>query len=184
MKNVLIKNFFVLILIFLFGCESFQPSVQVLPSHIKKLSVQQFVNKTNIFGLEEKLKLNTINEFLLDGRFEIEPETKDSDGYITGEILYYILQPISYGPNYEPQQYKLRLIINFYFVDKANNVTLWSEPNIEEVLYFLSATFPGGLTEEEAKNTILINMAKKIYIRTIEGFGSVTGTSHKKVPQK
>jgi len=40
------------------------------------------------------------------------------------------------------------------------------------------------LTEEEAKNTILSNMSKKIYIRTIEGFGSVTGTSYKKVPQK
>ncbi|MFQ3675146.1 MAG: LPS assembly lipoprotein LptE [Endomicrobiia bacterium] len=178
------KKSFYLLFFLLLGCESFQPSVQVLPSHIKKIAIQQFVNKTNIYGLEERLKLNTINEFLLDGRFEVVSEMSQSDGYITGEILYYILQPTAYGTNYEVQQYKLRLIVNFYFVDVIKNVTLWEEPNIEEVLYFSAATLPGGLTEEEAKNTILSNMAKKIYIRTIEGFGSVTGTSYKKVPQK
>lgn len=124
-----------------------------------------------------------MNEFLLDGRFDVESDINKSDGYVTGEILYYILQPISYGSNYEPQQYKLRLIINFYFVDRVKNVTLWEEPNIEEVLYFPAATLPGGMTEEEAKNNILNNLAKKIYIRTIEGFGSITGTSYKKVPQ-
>jgi len=159
MKKYFYLLFFLLLV--LFGCESFQPSVQTLPPHIKKIAVQQFVNKTNIYGLEEKLNLNTINEFLLDGRFEVVTETSQSDGYITGEILYYILQPIAYGANYEVQQYKLRLIINFYFVDMVKNVTLWEEPNIEEVLYFSAATLPGGLTEEEAKNTILSNMAKK-----------------------
>jgi hypothetical protein len=178
------KKYFYFTLFLLLGCESFQPSVQVLPSHIKKIAIGQFVNKTNIYGLEEKLKLDTINEFILDGRFEIVSDPNNSDGYVTGEILYYILQPTAYGPNYEVQQYKLRLILNFYFVDRIKNVTLWEEPNIEEVLYFPAATLPGGLTEEEAKNTILSNMAKKIYIRTIEGFGSVTGTSYKKVPQK
>jgi hypothetical protein len=96
--------------------------------------------------------------------------------------MYYILQPISYGENFEPQQYKLRLIVNIYFVDRVNNLTLWKEPNLEEVLFFAAPTLPGGLTEEEAKRTIVSNLARKIYIRTIEGFGSVTGRSYKKVP--
>ncbi len=171
-------------IIILYSCQSYQPSVKILPAHIKNISIQPFENQTNILGLEEKLKFETINEFLKDGRFNIVSEIDNSDGYVTGKILYYILQPTSYGANYEPQQYKLRVILNLSFVDRVKNITLWEEPNIEEVLFYSAPTLPGGLTEEEAKNIILTNIAKKIYIRTIEGFGSVTGTSPKKVPQK
>lgn len=175
------KNFLLLLLIFL-GCQTYQPSVQVLPPHIKVLSVKPFENKTNIYGLEDMLRLEINNELLKDGRFTISNNIENSDGYIYGEIMYYILQPISYGENFEPQQYKLRLIANIYFVDRVNNLTLWQEPNLEEVLFFSASTLPGGLTEEEAKKTVISNLARKIYIRTIEGFGSVSGRSYKKVP--
>jgi hypothetical protein len=165
------------------GCQTtYQPSVQVLPPHIKKIAIKPFENKTNVFGLEELLRLEVNNELLKDGRFTITNNINEADGYISGEIMYYILQPVSYGENFEPVQYKLRLIINLHFVDKVNNVTLWKEPNLEETLFFAAATLPGGLTEEEAKKTVIYNMAKKVYLRTIEGFGSVSGRSYKKVP--
>ncbi len=176
------KLIFLLITLFFLGCQTYQPSIQVLPPHIKTLAVKPFDNKTNIYGLEDLLRLEVNKELLKDGRFTITNNIENSDGYIGGEIMYYILQPISYGENFEPQQYKLRLIVNIYFVDKVNNLTLWKEPNLEEVLFFAAPTLPGGLTEEEAKRTIVSNLARKIYIRTIEGFGSVTGRSYKKVP--
>ncbi len=177
------KKWLMIILLAFIGCQSLhQPSVQVLPSHIKKIAVKPFENRTNVFGLEELLRLEINNELLKDGRFTITNDINSADGYISGEILYYILQPIVYGENFEPIQYKLRLIINLYFVDKVNNLTLWEEPNLEETLFFSAATLPGGLTEEEAKKTVVYNMAKKVYLRTIEGFGSVSGRSYKKVP--
>ncbi len=176
------KNFLLIFLLFFLGCQTYYSSVQVLPPHIKVLSVKPFENKTNIYGLEEMLRLEINNELLKDGRFSISGDIESSDGYIYGEILYYILQPISYGENFEPQQYKLRLIANIYFVDRKDNITLWQEPNLEEVLFFSAPTLPGGLTEEEAKKNIVSNLARKIYIRTIEGFGSVSGRSYKKVP--
>ncbi len=170
------------LILFLFSCQSYQPSVQVLPPHIKAIAVKTFENKTNVFGLEELLRFELNNELLKDGRFDIFNNIEQSDGYINGEIVYYILQPIAYGENFEPQQYKLRLIVNLQFIDRVNNVILWEEPNIEEVLFYSASTLPSGLTEEEAKKTIISNMAKKIYLRTIEGFGTVTGRSSKKVP--
>ncbi|MCX7956405.1 MAG: LPS assembly lipoprotein LptE [Endomicrobia bacterium] len=169
-------------LVLIVGCQTYQPSVQVLPPHIKTISIAPFENKTNIFGLEDTLRLEVNNEFLKDGRFNITNDISIADGYISGEILYYILQPITYGENFEPQQYKLRAIINIHFVDKINNLTLWEENNLEEILFFSASTLPGGLTEEEAKKMIIYNLAKKIYMRTVEGFGSVTGRSYKKVP--
>ena len=165
------------------GCEILQPSVQVLPPHIRKLAVGLFANRTAVAGLEDRLRLETFNEFVRDGRFAVVSSPDDADGYVTGEILYYILQPTQYGPANDPQQFKLRLIMNLYFVDRVNNVTLWQERNLEEVLFFTAATLPGGRSEEDARNAALSNLARKIYVRTIDGFGSVTGTSEKKVPQ-
>ena len=176
------KLILLLFIVTFIGCQSYQPSVQVLPPHIKTLAVKTFENKTNIFGLEDMLRLEVNNELLKDGRFTVSNDISNCDGYVSGEILYYILQPIAYGQNFEPQQYKLRFIVNIYFVDKVNNVTLWEEPNLEEVLFFSAPTLPGGMTEEEAKKTVVENMAKKIYLRTIEGFGAVTGRSQKKIP--
>jgi hypothetical protein len=176
------RKIFLFFIFTLIGCQTYQPSVQVLPPHIKKIAVKPFENKTNVFGLEELLRLEVNNELLKDGRFTITNNINEADGYISGEIMYYILQPIAYGENFEPTQYKLRFIINLHFVDQVNNVTLWEEPNLEETLFFSPPTLPGGLTEEEAKKTVVYNMAKKIYLRTIEGFGSVTGRSYKKVP--
>lgn len=173
---------FLFLILFLFSCQSYQSSVHVLPPHVKTIAVKTFDNKTNIFGLEELLRFELNNELLRDGRFSITNEIQQSDGYIDGEIVYYILQPIAYGENFEPQQYKLRLIVNLKFIDRINNVILWEEPNIEEVLFYSVPTLPGGITEEEAKRTIVASMAKKIYLRTIEGFGTVTGKSYKKVP--
>lgn len=178
------KNLFLLIIILtFFSCQTYQPSIQVLPPHIKKIAVSSFQNKTNVFRLEEILRIEVNNELLKDGRFNIVDDINSCDGYVSGEILYYILQPIAYGENFEPQQYKLRLIMNLYFVDRVNNVILWEEPNLEETLFFAAPTLPGGLTEEEAKKTVVSNMAKKIYLRTVEGFGTVTGRSYKKVPK-
>lgn len=172
-------------LIFLtLGCQTYQPSPQVLPPHIKTIAVKTFDNKTNIFGLEDMLRLEVNNQLLKDGRFNVTNDIDTSDGYISGEILYYILQPISYNESFVPQQYKLRFIINIYFVDRINNVILWEEKNFEETLFFSAPTLPGGLTEEEAKKEVVYNMARKVYLRTIEGFGSVTGRSYKKIPGK
>lgn len=176
------KIIFLLLITIFTACQTYQPSVHVLPPHIKTIAVKPFENKTNIFGLEDLLRFEVNNELLKDGRFNITNDINLCDGYITGEILYYILQPIAYGENFEPQQYKLRLIMNISFVDKVNNVILWEEKNLEEVLFYSAPTLPDGLTEEEAKKTVVQNMAKKIYLRTVEGFGAVTGRSYKKVP--
>ncbi|MCS7151217.1 MAG: LPS assembly lipoprotein LptE [Endomicrobia bacterium] len=176
------KQIILLLLILFFGCQSYQPSVQILPPHIKTIAVKTFDNKTSIFGLEDMLRLELNNQLLKDGRFSITNDVNTADGYVSGEILYYILQPISYGENFEPKQYKLRFIVNIHFVDRVNNVTLWEEKNFEEILFFAAPTLPGGLTEEEAKKDVVYNMARKIYLRTVEGFGSVTGRSYKKIP--
>jgi len=152
-----------------------------MPPYIKKLSIRQFVNNTTAYGLEDKLTVDVVDEFIRDGRFTItNPE--NSEGELAGEITYYILQPLTYGPNLEPQQYKLRVLLNIYFIDKINNFTLWQETNLEGIHIFTTSTLSGGITEDEAREYVWRDLSQKIIMRTIQGFGTVSGISEKKLP--
>lgn len=168
----------------LIGCSApYAPAPQILPSHIKKIFIRPFINSTTQYGLEEKLTLKVIDEFIRDGRFSIVNSEAEADGILVGEIRRYILQPLTYDANMVTEQYKLWVLFNIYFVDRINNVTLWSEPNMEGIQIFYASTRPGGRTEEEVRETIWDNLSRDIVKRTIKGFGSVRGASQKKVPK-
>jgi len=182
LKNRLVLLF--LAVLFLFSCAGpYSPAPQIMPANIKKISVRPFTNNTSQYGLEEKLTLSVSNEFISDGRLAVVRDENGADGILVGEINKYILQPLTYDSNLVTTQYKLWVLLNVYFIDKNNNVTLWSEPNMEGLGVFFDASQPGGKTEEEAREEIWENLSKDIVKRTIDGFGSVSGVSDKKVPK-
>lgn len=182
MKNFLLFTLYSSLVTLFIGCQIYTPQPQLIPQHVRKIAIRPFVNETSQYGLEEKLTLKVTDEFVRDGRYTVVKEP-DADGIIVGKITHYILQPLTYGENFQPLQYKLRILLNLYFIDRVNNVTLWEEPNLEGVHIYSASTLPGGITEEEAREIIWDDLSQKILTRTVEGFGSVSGVSEKKVPQ-
>lgn len=180
-KNLLVFS----LLLFLGSCSSqdivYKPRAQQLPPHIKSLSVRTFVNKTPQFGLEEKLSLAVTNEFLKNGEYSVTNE-KEADAIISGEIEHYILTPIEYDVNMVTTVYKLDIIISVSLLDKTNNSYLWTEPALQAVKIFSAANRPGGISEERARELLWELLAKDIVKRTVEGFGSVSSVSEKKLP--
>lgn len=171
-----------LLSIIFIGCGIYQPLPQRVPYYIKKIALIPFHNETPFFGLEDKLTLKLSEELIRDGRFMLV-RYEDAEGYLAGKIKKYILSPLTYDANLVPTSYKLWIICDIYFVDKLNNITLWQEPNFEGVQIFQSATQPGGMTEEEARELIWETLSKNIIRRTVEGFGEGTGASEKKIPR-
>ncbi|MBI4051159.1 MAG: hypothetical protein HY400_01500 [Elusimicrobia bacterium] len=173
-----------LLSLFLLSCGgpdvTYRPAPQILPMHIKKLAVRPFLNKTQQFGLEEKLTLRVTDEFLRDGQFPVVPEGQ-ADGAVVGEITRYILTPVQYDANLVPTVYKLDVIINLQFIDRTRNVILWTEPNLRGIQNYAAPTLPGGMTEEQAREAIWNILARDIVKRTVKGFGEATGISEKKV---
>ncbi|MCB4790511.1 MAG: LPS assembly lipoprotein LptE [Elusimicrobia bacterium] len=170
--------------VFIIGCAApYTPAPQILPSYVRKIAIRPFVNNTTQYGLEEKLTLQVINEFVRDGRLAVTNNESEADGIIVGEINKYILQPLTYDANLVTNQYKLWILLNVHFIDTKNNVTLWNEPNLEGIQIFYDSTQPGGQTEEEVRQTLWDNFAVDIVKRTYEGFGSVRSASEKKVPK-
>jgi len=99
------------------------------------------------------------------------------------EISHYILTPIQYDVNLVPTVYKLNVLVSVRFLDKGANRYLWEEPALQAVKMYSASTLPGGMTEEQARESLWEILAKNIVMRTVKGFGAASSASQKKIPQ-
>jgi hypothetical protein len=158
----------------------YRPAPQILPSNIQKLAIHPIANKTEQFGLEDKLALAVRDQFLTDARYPLVPE-EEADGIVTITITRYILTPLSFDATLAPLTYKMTIIVDVQMVDRSKNQALWDERNLEGDLTFQNQNQSGGITEEQARENIWAIIAPKIVTRTIDGFGAVTGSSQRRI---
>jgi hypothetical protein len=191
MKKIIAYLFMITLFIILSSCTSpYEPAVQLLPEHIKKVYVRPFGNNTNQFGIESKFTNEVIEEIINSGRLSLVNKEKDADGILTATIKKYILQPLTYDMNNVAEQYKMWIIVSVSLVDNDNNVTLWTEPNMEGIQIYCDInrrpngedSIGEGMSEEEARQIVWTKMSRNIVRRVIKGFGFVTSMSEKKVP--
>ncbi|MBI4060817.1 MAG: hypothetical protein HY403_05245 [Elusimicrobia bacterium] len=159
---------------------AYKPTAQILPAHVKRLALRPITNKTQQFGLEDKLSLRVRDEFLRDGRYPPVPEP-EAQGIVWITISRYILTPVQYDSTQAATAFKLRILVDLQFIDKSTNQILWEEKNLEGALSFPALTLRGGLTEEQAREQIWEVLSHSIVKRVVDGFGSVTGTSERRI---
>ena len=159
---------------------AYKPAGLILPQHVQRLALRTVVNKTQQFGLEDKLSLRVRDEFLRDGRYPLVPEP-EAQGIVWMTVSRYILTAVQYDATQAATAYKLRILVDVQFIDKSNNQILWEEKNLEGTLSFPALTLRGGMSEEQAREQIWDVLARSIVKRVVYGFGSVTGTSERRI---
>ena len=159
---------------------AYKPTAQILPQHVQRLALRTAVNKTQQFGLEDKLSLRVRDEFLRDGRYPLVPEP-EAQGIVWMTVSRYILTAVQYDATQTATAYKLRILVDLQFIDKSTNQILWEEKNLEGTLSFPAQTLRGGMSEEQAREQIWDVLARSIVKRVVDGFGSVTGTSERRI---
>ncbi len=163
--------------ILIIGCANdkvdYKPYPQLIPQNVSKIGVRPFVNKTQIFGIEDLLTLQLTDEFLEDGTFAYVPENQ-ANGIIVGQIVRYMLIPIQHDSNLVPTAYKIEMWLNIKLLDRTTDIFVWEEPALNAYHIYTAATLPGGITEEQAQVILFEKLSKDIVIRTIDGFGTIT----------
>ncbi len=179
------KHLPLLLVAVLLGCSAseqglrYNPAPQILPQNIKRIALHPVVNKTNQFGMEDKLLLDVRDSFLSDGRYPLVPENQ-ADGVVWITITRYLNIPVQFDATLTPTTYKLRIVIDVSFVDQTKaGQALWVEKNIEGIQTYTAPTLAGGMTEEQARELIWTSLAHSIVTRVIDGFGTVMGTSRR-----
>ena len=158
----------------------YRPAPQLLPSNIQKLAIRPIINKTQQFGLEDKLALAVRNQFLSDARYPLVPEA-EADGIVSISITRYILTPLAVDATLAPTSYKMTIIADVQLVDRSKNQALWDERNLRGDFTYLNQNLPNGITEEQARENIWNILAPMIVTRVIDGFGAVTGSSERRI---
>jgi hypothetical protein len=129
------------------------------------------------------LWLATTDEFIRDGRIAYVSSEDKADGVVVGTIKQYRETALNHDVNLVPIEYQLWVIMELKFLDRTTNQYLWVEPYLEQKLRYFTETEPGGLTPEEAREQLWERFANDIVRRTVEGFGTVTSSSPRAVPQ-
>ncbi len=159
---------------------NYQPAPQILPINIQKLGLQQIVNNTQQFGIEDKLAIAIRDQFLADDRYPIVP-VQDANGVVIVTITLYQLIPIQYDATLNPITYKLRIDLDVQMLDRASNTVIWDEKNLNATLVYPVSTMAGGLTEEQAREQLYPVLANKVVRRVIDGFGSVSHDTQRRL---
>ncbi|MDD5259724.1 MAG: LptE family protein [bacterium] len=158
-----------LLMLGLLGCG--KPPVSVLPTYIKKIAINNFSNNIVQYGIEDKLTKKVIEEFLRDGRLEVV-KAEEADALLTGVIVRYSLEPVSYDAQSVIEQYKLFIGVDVTFKDQVQGTIMWTESNIhEDYTYYVTAK-AGQLveTENDAQEAVTDLLSRDIVKRTIIGW--------------
>lgn len=99
-----------------------------LPSYIQTIGVPAFVNRTQVFNLEEQLTQKVRSEFIGRGKYKIVPEAANVDALLSGEVLTVTSTPSSFGSQQLASRYTLRMIARVELRDQRENKVLWQNP--------------------------------------------------------
>ncbi|MBU0599380.1 hypothetical protein KKB54_01950 [bacterium] len=169
-----LKNFLILFFLILITASCAHTPAPILPLDIRTINISIFSNKTLIYGLENKLTDKIIEKFILDGHLNVI-SNKKTDTILSGEIISYHKEPLSYDREGYITKYKLWILINVFLTDKDNK-EIWKEKFEGSIIYIPSTSSlysPSHIeyeTEEDAREALFENLAWDIVNRTIEGW--------------
>lgn len=142
-----------------------------LPSHIKKVSIPMFKNRTTRYELEVKLTRSVIDEFVARGVVEITGDEGAGDAVLLGEIISFRANPIGFTGEATADKYNIIVVAKIVLRDLAKRKVIYSNPNF---VYQEEYEVPEGTdfetVETEAVDKIAEKFARSVVITILEGF--------------
>ncbi|MCK4423970.1 MAG: LptE family protein [Candidatus Omnitrophica bacterium] len=164
-----------LLALFLSGCLGYTTG-SLLPAHLKAIAIPNFSNRTYEHGLEIDVTKKVIERFVFDGNLKIATEA-NADMILIGELLKYDRAPLRYTDTDTIEEYRVIITVNLVLKDLVKNKIMWRESKFTgEYTYYTDASQSTGAagtsvgSEEEAKKEAMIDLARSIVNRTVEGW--------------
>jgi outer membrane lipopolysaccharide assembly protein LptE/RlpB len=142
-----------------------------LPSHIKKVSIPMFKNRTTRYELDVKLTRSVIDEFVARGVVEVTGDEGAGDAALLGEIISFRANPIGFTGEATADKYNIIVVAKIILRDLAKRKVIYSNPNF---VYQEEYEVPEGTdfetVETEAVDKIAEKFARSVVITILEGF--------------
>jgi len=151
-----------------------------LPSNIKTIYVDNFVNKINVAaeqtnermyrgyrpGMEVEVTNAIRDRFIFDGNLKIAPE-ESANLILKGELIDFRREPLRYDNDDNIEEYRVKLIVNMEVLNADTGEVRWQEKGFSgETSYRTSGSLVK--TESTAVRDATEDLARRIVERTVE----------------
>ena len=167
MKTVLRNATIMLFLILIASCGYRNPNVYNGPS--KVIYATEWKNRTSELGLDSTLYRSLNKWFQKSGSLKTVRDKNGADLILAGEIVSISLPSLSYDSDNVASEVKVRLKVRYILKEIATQKVLLEVPSetwTEEYLV-TSSSSTNSDNESEALDTIIEDLSKKIYQRTL-----------------
>jgi len=142
-----------------------------LPSHIKKIQVPMFQNKTSRFELDVKLTRSVIDELVSRGKVEVIDDLESADAVLEGEISSFKVNPIAFSGTATADRYNIIIVARIVLKDLVENQIFFSNPNfVYQKEYEVEEGVDFESVEAEAIEEVSGEFARSLVIMILEGF--------------
>ena len=142
-----------------------------LPTHIKKMNIPMFKNRTTRFELDVKLTHSVIDEMVTRGKVEITEDMRSADAVLLGEIVAFRVTPIAFDKEATADRYKIVVGAKIILKDLTSQKIIFSNPNFT---YQEEYEVPEGTdfetVESEALDKVAEKFARSLVTNMLEGF--------------
>lgn len=175
------REFFLLIKIslvcflvtFFFACGySFSLRGESIDSHIQRIYVEPFVNKTSQAELENYFRTAFINLLLQNSRFKVVNDAESADAVIRGKVVNFYTASLARRQNNLAAEERAVLVLEASFQDIVSGKEIWSAKSLtDSVDYSLSDDINVMPTaRKQALMKLANDMAEKAFNLMMSGF--------------
>ena len=102
-----------------------------LPPEIQRIAVPTIENNTFEPLLDERLTEAVKKSFMARPRLEVVNDASDADAIFKGRIIRFSLVPLSFDPQNEAAEYRVRILADFSLQNARDQKILWEEKMME-----------------------------------------------------
>lgn len=153
----------------------------LLPTHIKTVYVDNFVNKIDMTAeisnkkpytlykanLENDLTKGILERFIFDGNLKVVTNKDEADSILSGELIEYAKEPLRYDDSDNVTEFKVRVAAAVKFIDLKDNKVIWQETKFSGESSERTQG-PVQKSADTATNEAIADLARRIVERTVE----------------
>lgn len=150
------------------ACGYHNPNVYTGPS--KTIYLAEWKNRTSELRLNSEIYRSLTRWFQKTGSISTVRQKEGADLILAGEIVFLELPSLSYGVDNTTAEVKVRLMVRYILKEIASNKIVLETPSeiwTEEYLVSRTSSTSTLDNERKALETIIEDLSKKIYQRTI-----------------
>ncbi len=119
-------------LLLILGCGyQFVGRASALPPEVRKIAVPTFENTTFEPLLDERLTEAIKKGFMARPRLQVVNSTSEADAVLKGKITAFRLTPLSFDPQNQAAEYRVKILADFALQDVRDQKILWQEKMME-----------------------------------------------------